>query len=265
MADDKTCENGRLGSFQLGRRYKDGNLEAELGRLYEAHHVDTGAPAMVLLPSHTWEPEENWEVRASSQAEPPYVVLEVTRAPASGDLGTLSRMLEVMAAALNRVEGNEQARAHLLEGRWGFLEQRARRLRQWLSSWEGRAVAGLAVIALGVGLWLNGGHSADTGHPAAHGVAQEALPYVDAPTLIDKPASNMEVLAYPLPSRPFRNQAKAPCKPKEGEVEISGGCWVALEKRPPCFENQAEYQGKCYLPVSLRSREPQALFPLSHP
>jgi hypothetical protein len=71
----------------------------------------------------------------------------------------------------------------------------------------------------------------------------------------------VEVLAYPLPSRPFRNQAKAPCKPREGEVEISGGCWVALEKRPPCFENQAEYQGKCYLPVSLRSREPQALQP----
>ncbi|MFE8601788.1 hypothetical protein [Archangium violaceum] len=264
MADEKSRDNGRLGSFQLGRRYKDGSMEADLGRLYEAHHVDTGAPAMVLLPSHTWEPEENWEVRASSQAEPPHVVLEVTQAPASGSLVTLSRMLDVMAAALERVEQNTQARAHLLDGRWGRLMQRARCMGRWLSSWEGRAVAGLAVVALCVGIWLNLSgrvQAPGTGNPAAHGVAQDALPYIDAPTLIDKPASAVEVLAYPLPSRPFRNQAKGPCKPKEGEEEINGGCWVEIAKKPPCFENQAEYQGKCYLPVSLRSREPQALQP----
>ncbi len=49
------------------------------------------------------------------------------------------------------------------------------------------------------------------------------------------------------------------------EVEIHGGCWVELAKRPPCYENQAEYGGKCYLPVSARSRdkkrEPQSLQP----
>jgi hypothetical protein len=268
MADEKTWENGRLGSFQLGRRYKDGNMEADLGRLYEAHHVDTGAAAMVLLPSQAWEPEEAWEVRASSRAEPPHVVLEVTRAPASGKLSTLSRMLDVMAAALERVEENPLARAHLLDGRWGLLLQRARRTRRWLSSWEGLTVAGLAVLALGVGLWLNlpgRVQAPGAGNPAAHGMGPDALPFVDAPTLIGKSAADMEVLAYPLPSRPFRNMAKAPCKPREGEEEINGGCWVEIAKKPPCFENQAEYQGKCYLPVGLRSREPQAINPLTQP
>ncbi len=56
---------------------------------------------------------------------------------------------------------------------------------------------------------------------------------------------------------------KASCIPHEGEVEINGGCWVALEKRPPCFNSQAEYKGKCYLPVSARSRntrEPRSLY-----
>jgi hypothetical protein len=68
--------------------------------------------------------------------------------------------------------------------------------------------------------------------------------------------------SYPLPSQPFRNQAKAPCKTQVGEVEINGGCWVALEQRPPCYENRAEYQGKCYLPVSKdRGGLPQSVEP----
>lgn len=50
--------------------------------------------------------------------------------------------------------------------------------------------------------------------------------------------------------------------PNKGEVEINGGCWVELARRPPCYGKQAEYRGKCYLPVSARSRdtrEPRSL------
>ncbi len=71
-------------------------------------------------------------------------------------------------------------------------------------------------------------------------------------------------LAYPLPAQPFSDQAKAPCNPKKGQVDINGGCWVKLARNPPCYEDQAEYQGKCYLPVSARSqkpREPRTLQP----
>ncbi|HYO55216.1 MAG TPA: hypothetical protein VEU50_20720, partial [Archangium sp.] len=63
-------------------------------------------------------------------------------------------------------------------------------------------------------------------------------------------------------AKPFIDQAKAPCIPNEGEVEINGGCWVELAKRPPCYEKHAEYKGKCYMPVSASSRgtrEPQSL------
>jgi hypothetical protein len=93
--------------------------------------------------------------------------------------------------------------------------------------------------------------------PVAQGAAVQA---VRAPTLVNKPPLGLGPVAYPL-ARPFIDQAKAPCKPREGEVEIHGGCWVALEKHPPCFDNQAEHGGKCYLPVSARSRvqpEPQS-------
>jgi hypothetical protein len=48
MSDEKTWKDGRLGSFLLGRRYRDRKLEAEVGRLYEAHHLDTGTSALVL-------------------------------------------------------------------------------------------------------------------------------------------------------------------------------------------------------------------------
>lgn len=44
-------------------------------------------------------------------------------------------------------------------------------------------------------------------------------------------------------------------------VPINGGCWGTLERRPPCHEEQAEYQGKCYLPVAAKSRVPQSVKP----
>ena len=46
-----------------------------------------------------------------------------------------------------------------------------------------------------------------------------------------------------------------------GEVEINKGCWVALEKKPPCYSNQAEYQGKCYMPVRKQDPVPQSVEP----
>jgi hypothetical protein len=53
----------------------------------------------------------------------------------------------------------------------------------------------------------------------------------------------------------FLDQAKVPCYEKRGEVEIHVGCWMELEKRPPCHQDFAEYQGKWYVPVSTRSHE----------
>jgi hypothetical protein len=33
-------------------------------------------------------------------------------------------------------------------------------------------------------------------------------------------------------------------------LEINGGCWMELAQKPPCADVVAEYQGKCFVPVS---------------
>ncbi|QRK08812.1 hypothetical protein JQX13_01105 [Archangium violaceum] len=101
-----------------------------------------------------------------------------------------------------------------------------------------------------------------TPRPVTQEVAVQPVVVRPAPVLINKAAVGQRPIAYPLPQKPFTDQAKAPCIPNEGEVEINGGCRVALEKRPPCYDKQAEYRGKCYLPASASSRntrEPRSL------
>ncbi len=89
------------------------------------------------------------------------------------------------------------------------------------------------------------------------GVAVQVEEESGAPTLVDTGDVGPAVISYPLPAKPFSDQAKAPCKLNRSEVELNGGCWLELAKRPPCGEDFAEYQGKCYVPVSARSRKPR--------
>jgi hypothetical protein len=112
MEDAKRGEDGRLGPYRLGRRHRSKNPEMEeLGQLYEAHHVHTDAPALVLVPGpgpgESGEPEEDWKVRVTAQARPPYMALEVEQAPATGGLGALAGLLlEVLT--------HDEARAELV-------------------------------------------------------------------------------------------------------------------------------------------------------
>lgn len=211
MADEKKWKGGRLGPFGIGRRLE--GVGTDLGRLYEAHHVKTGAPAVVLVPGRSmdWEPEESWQVRVSSNEAPAYVALEVERAPGSGTLPELARMFDLITSALERVERNVQVREHLTGQRVGRVKLYVGRARRLLRSWRWRAVAGLALATLGAGLWLllSG---AGSGERVAHGVAQEALSQADAPGLINTYNPDTGVIAYPMPEKPFRNQAAAPCK-----------------------------------------------------
>jgi hypothetical protein len=263
MANEKGWKGGRLGSFHLSKRYKGRSVEAELGRLYEAHNIHTGASALVLMPGAgaNWEPQESWEVRVSSRMDPPHLVLQVERAPTSGRIEELVDVLDLLTSALERVEDSAQVRAHLTGVPVSLLRRWAGRTRRLLRSRRGLVAGGLTVLALGTVLWvrLSGGPEEHT----THGVASEALSQLDAPGLIDTETPAATAIAYPLPEKPFRNQAAAPCKPNLDEVEINGGCWVTLERRPPCKENQAEHQGKCYMAVSKDRgrREPQSIHP----
>ncbi|MDC0710055.1 serine/threonine-protein kinase [Stigmatella sp. ncwal1] len=56
-----------------------------------------------------------------------------------------------------------------------------------------------------------------------------------------------------MPKGPFLGQRKPPCK--SHEVEVNGGCWLALQdKRPPCGEETFVWKGSCYWPSFLPPR-----------
>ncbi|QRN98464.1 hypothetical protein JRI60_05250 [Archangium violaceum] len=262
MADKSLWKGGRLGAFHLGRRYK--GVGADLGRLYEAHNVRTGVSALVLMPDPRagWDPAEAWRVSASSQVEPtPHLVLEVEQAPASGQLPELSAMLDLLTSAVEQVETKDEVRTHLTREPIGLWRRWAGRSRRLVRSRWTPVAAGLATVAVGVALWLRI-QAPGNQERAASGLGNEDLFLANAPRKIASSDTGTAGIAYPLPSKPFRDQARPPCKAGrsgKSEVEINGGCWVELARRPPCEDDDAEYQGKCYLPVGERAPLPRSI------
>ncbi|WP_420945112.1 hypothetical protein [Archangium gephyra] len=199
-------------------------------------------------------------MRVTAQARPPYVALEVEQAPATGGLAGLAGLFEVLTRMMERMEWSDEARRHLTHAPEGRLKQWGSSARRVLGTGVGYGVV-LVIVALV--LLMVAAHrqayveSQRGEQHEAGGVAVQLDEGNRAPTLVDTGDVSPAGLTYPLPAKPFSDQAKAPCLPKKGEVEINGGCWKALEKRPPCYEDDAEYQGKCYAPVSARSRKPR--------
>ena len=121
MADEKRDNNdGMLGSHRLGRQHesKGGDME-DLGRYYEAHNVRTGEPSMVLLPGPgaSGEPEEDWSVRVTARARPPYVAVDVEQAPATGGPEAMAGLFAVLHRMMERMEWSDELRAHLTRQR----------------------------------------------------------------------------------------------------------------------------------------------------
>ncbi|MCY1082346.1 hypothetical protein [Archangium lansingense] len=260
MADNAPWKGGRLGVFHLGRRYKD--IGTDLGRVYEADDVHTGASSVVVMPGQgaDWEPTEAWRVRVSSHLVPPHVALAVEQAPSAGRVPELSAMLDLLTSAVERLEKRPEVRIHLTRARiapWRRWTGRARRLLR--SRWPLLA-AGLASLAMGgVLLWSpsapeSNDRAALAGNDASHPTPPEL-------SVVNGDGTVLAATAFPMPDKPYSNQAKPPCRPRQGEVEINGGCWVELTKRPPC-EDTVEYKGKCYAVVGARSpRPPQSIEP----
>jgi hypothetical protein len=241
MADEKDGKDGRLGPFLLGRRCEE--VGPELGRLYESRNLETGQPALTLVPGDRveWNPGGSWVLRLSCQSKPASVSMEVERAPASAPVTRMADILVLMTAAVERVEDSASVQAHFIRGA-------PRPMTPWLP----RAIAGLAVLSLGLGLWLHFTRTPEPREPLPPSMTSRGVltPRPEAPSVIDTESAPPPGLAYPLPQEPFSNQAKAPCKTQKLEIEINGGCWVELAQLPPCAEDRAEHQGKCYLPVS---------------
>jgi hypothetical protein len=129
-------------------------------------------------------------------------------------------------------------------------------------SWRGRLLSRgprlLAGVAMGAGLALLALWPRAPEPQQAPDVAE--LEPDEPVAFINRQEPPFPFIGYPMPQTPFKEQQKPPCL--EGtEVEIRGGCWVALEKRAPCPRSTAEFEGKCYMPVRKKDPLPSTLQP----
>ena len=259
MSDEKTERERGPGSFRLLRRCDE--VEPRLGHLYESWNVITDRPALTLFPKDSvqWQPvglRRGWFYFVPGAGS---VSVELERQSDPEQTMDWVNLLTLMSVVGQRVEHSPQVKAHLAGGP-------LRRLSRWipLSIWAvgsrgWGAVAGIAMVMLSLGVWIGRtGESSDLPRTEA---AIESFSLTSAPALAKLEGATPATIAYPLPSKPFGDQAVPPCETRKGAVEIKNGCWIALEKKPPCFDTQAEYQGKCYLPVAKKEPLPQAVTP----
>lgn len=165
-----------------------------------------------------------WKLKFSGEPGTTRMMVAVEGAPASAGAAELAEVLALGATALQREESTP-ARF------------------DWNPRWTLAAAVLIALVALGVNVWPP---------------AQMRAPLTRALPWLTDGAPSGAPIAYPLPAKAFNDQATAPCASRLGEVEINGACWLELAKQVPCFmESQAEYKGKCYIPVSkLRPARP---------
>jgi anti-sigma-K factor RskA len=259
----------QLGPYQLQEQVPQAARGQE--ELYLATHETSGATALVLKLNAEQDAAalKDWRVSLiSSSAPSAYVAMEVeqtpwSRAPDRQSVESLVFTFEGVRKAVQRM-----ARA-VPEN---YESPPLWRLKLGVASAAAVCALLLALICLLSVFRSPNGPEPLTSAPTALG-AQDKQPTaydgveganvpLNAATLVQTEEPNSSGITYPLPTKPFGNQAKAPCKPRKGEVEINGGCWVELAKRPPCYDDQAEYQGKCYLPVAERPKpQPSAIQP----
>jgi hypothetical protein len=257
MADEQSGKGGTRRLFHLGESY--GELGPGLGSLHEAWRIGQGRPSLVLRPGADvqWRPEGPWRVCISFDPEQDSVTLDVEQAPAAAQVTELANLLVLMTAAVERVEENARVQAHLARGPVILPEpwtSRAHRM------WRVPALAGVAMFVLGLGVGLSVASGPPLWNGTPPGMDSEPFSLANAPYLFALGESDAGTIAYPLPAKPFAEQATTPCK--RYEVDLNGGCWLALDQRPPCEKDvHLEYQGKCYVPVAKRTRPRQAVEP----
>jgi hypothetical protein len=201
VSDTTPREGSRLGPYLLGRRHPDS--DPALGHIYEAHHLETGAPALVLVPDPAtpWAPRASWSVRALSEVSPPFLAVEVERMPGATTqaLHELTLLHMRLSGALACVEDREDTATFL--SRAPHAAPRPRPCRRALSM--GLAVFG--VMALGVGLlllWLQP-HSptvAALDSVTMQTESGEPVIWIDASAVTSPGTGN------PLPSTPIKGQ-----------------------------------------------------------
>ena len=232
MDEEKKAEPGegemeQVGAYQLQEQVPQD--EYSRGELYRATHETSGAAALVFRPPEDEkgsEPLTDWRVRLISSASPGYVALEVEHTPRS--VAPDRQSVESLVCAFEDVRETV--------GRMDHALHTSNDARPWLRL--GLALSGTAVLMV---LLL----PAKLAPVVVRGVQEEAASE-------EVWATDVHVDPVPVRSgeapRPRKNQKSAPCT--EGlEVEVSGACWLPIEKRP-CPPQTVAHQGQCLLPVA---------------
>jgi hypothetical protein len=235
----------RIGPYRLGKRYR--GTDPDEDPIYEARHIETGAPALVMLPgaSEDGRTRSAWSVRAERSLHPSYRALHVEQAPQgrASALHDLTLLLIELAGASALIEKRKDARAHFT--RVPVIA----RLRRQVLHWGLAAAAGALAAGLALTLWP---HASE--HVETRTASDEPIVFTN------RPGGSPPVIGYPMPEAPFKEQARPPCIP-DAEVEIRGGCWTPHARAAPCPRSTAEYQGKCYVPVKKPDPEPRSVQP----
>ncbi|WP_309893581.1 hypothetical protein [Archangium sp.] len=216
-------EPKQVGPYQLQEQVAQ--EDSSRWECYRARHVTSGALALVYTPAEDKKslgPLPDFRGHVTSSAEEDYFALEVEDFPRylAPDNHSVESLLCTFEEVRKAVERLDQALHAPKESRPGW------RL--------GLALSGAAVLVVAL-------------LPAT-------LAPVDEVQVLDstREAWTTDVHVDPVPAKaplPVKNQKRAPCT--EGlEVEVSGVCWLPIEKRP-CPPQTVAYQGKCLLPVAV--------------
>ncbi|WNG24477.1 hypothetical protein F0U62_10955 [Cystobacter fuscus] len=252
MANEKRGGGSGWGPFERGGSYNE--VDPSLGSLHDAWDVETGRAVLQLLPTDRveWQPEGSWRISLFCKPHPAAVTVRVEEAPGSMPVSELADILVLTTAAVTRVEDSPRLRAHLSSG----LSPPPSNSRRSM----GCTGANRTGLSLGLSVWLLVSFSGSPS-PLGRGEPAGSFSREGGSAFVDLAELNPSVLAYPMPEKPFRDQAVPPCKRNRSVVEINGGCWVELSQTPPCDSDTAEYQGKCYMPGAKPKKLPQSVEP----
>ncbi|HEX8819808.1 MAG TPA: hypothetical protein VF794_07800 [Archangium sp.] len=231
MDEEKKAEASGDGPEQVGPYLLQEQVAQEDSsrwECYRATHQTSGAPALVYKPAAEDKkrpgPLPDFRAHITSSASEDYFALEVEDSPwaVAPDKHSVESLVCTFEAVRQAVGRLDQALHAPNEARpWWRL---------------GLALSGAATVLVVALL------------PATLAPVAEVRVQEDA----TREAWATDVHVDPVPAKtplPVKNQKRAPCM--EGlEVEVSGVCWLPIEKRP-CPPQTVAYQSQCLLPVAV--------------
>ncbi|MBZ4373196.1 hypothetical protein [Corallococcus sp. AS-1-6] len=280
-------QTGRVGQYHLGRcierRTEQGDVylarHVQTGQpaivvrpeLEESQLVQT-TPEEVLEQF----PSASLEVTWTSSDSPAFRALQVRLPHAAATAKVHEELVAVsedLPKLLDRAMGEPELREHLLSPpltraqRWrGLVRRHVNRSKDVAHRhWKDAALGLLVVAFLSNLVWPRVDHQApdSSSQVSSALVAVEQQPSQEllSSGVGEAAAESPEIATFDsfvqapaplpfardLPKKPFKQQKRPPCR--KSQKELSGGCWVAVKKEPPCGDEFYEDGDTCYVPV----------------